>query len=101
MQKSGLPFKIIEIDDEKITLEDHEGEMAFVEIHHRIDDWSFMQTVDIDGEAVAVFESHGESDGRIIYMSAHSVIAEFPKTLEPTRIAENSCYLGRTLTEVM
>ena len=64
MQKSGFPFKILELDDEKITLENRVGERAVVEKHHRVDDWSFMQTVDIDGEAVAVFESHGESDGR-------------------------------------
>ena len=98
---SGFPFKIIEIEDERTTLKDAEGETAIVAINHMTDGWSLMQTIDIDGEAVAVFESHGDRDGRIVYISAYRTVAEFSKTLEPIRVPEGSCYLGRTLDEVM
>ena len=101
MQNSGFLFKVVEIGAEKVTLEYDNGQTAIVELHHMLDEWSFMQTIEVDDEAVAVFESHGGSDGWIIYTSTNETIAEFPKTLEPLRIPEDSCYLGRTLQEVM
>ena len=101
MQNSEFPFKIVEIGTERIALADRAEQTTVVELNHMIDAWSFMQTIEVDGEAIAVLESHSDSGGWIIYANAESIIAQFPKTLEPLRVPEETCYLGRTLQEVM
>ena len=70
MQNSGFPFKIVEIGTERIALADRAEQTTVVELNHMIDAWSFMQTIEVDGEAVAVLESHGDSGGWIIYANA-------------------------------
>ena len=101
MSNNGFPFAVLEIRDEKVSLRAREGTKTVVEINQEIDGWCLMATIEKDGELMAVFEDHGDENGQIIYINSERTIVEFSKTLEPSHVPEESCYLGRTLKEVM
>ncbi len=101
MSNNEFPFKVLEIEDEKVILRDRKGIKTVVKINQEIDRWSLMATIEKDGELMGVFENHGDKNGPILYVNSKGIITEFSKTLEPTRVPEESCYLGRTLKDVL
>jgi len=101
LSNNKFPFKVLEIEDEKVTLRDRKGIKTVVKINQEIDTWSLMATIEKDGELMAIFENHEDKNGPILYINSKGTIAKFSKTLESTRVPEESCYLGRTLKDVL
>ena len=60
-----------------------------------------MAIIERNDELIAVIENHREKKGPILYITPKQTIACFSKSLKPTTVPEESCYLGRTLVDVL
>lgn len=70
-------------------------------VHEQLSGWTLMATLELDGDACAVFEQLGREHGRLCWVTPQGVALELATTLEPTRVEESSCYLGRDKLEML
>ena len=95
------PFEVLKIGERGVVVRDGNGGTHTVEMHQAIGPWSLMALLEKNGEPIAVFENHGDENGPILYVAPRRTVAALPKSLEPTRVPEATCYLGRTLKDVL
>ncbi|SRR5579875_325453 len=72
-----------------------------VPLHGRLGGWTLMALMERDGRPVAVFEEVAARYGRVAYIGPHGPLLVLPKTLEPTRVPEGTCYNSHTKAEVL
>jgi len=99
--KREFPFEVLKIGDESVTLKNKAGRKTTLKINQEAESWSLMAIIERNGEPIAVIENHREENGPILYITSKGTIACFSKSLEPTSVPEESCYLGRTLKDVL
>jgi hypothetical protein len=59
-----------------------------------------MAVIQGDREPIAVFEDLEDRKGSIVFMTQEGVCLTLPKSLEPTKVPEESLYRGRTIDEI-
>jgi hypothetical protein len=78
------------------------GEQREIQRHERVGAWTLMATLEVAGEGtVAVFEDLHTVDGPILYIGESGPLLQLAKTLEPTRVPEESCYRGHSKEEII
>ena len=101
MSKREFPFQVLKIEGDSVTLKNKAGIKTTLKINQQLESWALMAVIERNGEPVAVIENHGDENGSIVYINPKGIIACFSKSLETTSVPEESCYLGRTLKEVL
>ncbi|MBC8394901.1 MAG: hypothetical protein H8E17_20320, partial [Deltaproteobacteria bacterium] len=96
-----FPFDVLKIEDESVILKNKAGGKTTLKIHQDIDSWALMAIIEKNEEPIAVIENHRGENGPILYLTTKGTIASFSKSFEPTSAPEESCYLGRTLKEIL
>ena len=98
---SGIP--VLLLADEEVTVRDPESqEIRKLRQHDRFGRWTLMAVLRRDGlTPIIVLEDLTVKDGHIVYLNEAGVLLDLPKTLEPTRVAEDSCYRGHSKEEII
>ena len=98
---SGIPV-LLQVGEE-VTVRDPESqEIRKLRQHERFGRWTLMAVLRRDGsDPVIVLEDLTVKDGHIVYINEAGVLLDLPKTLEPTRVAEDSCYRGHSKEEII
>src|SRR5580700_5562843 len=68
--------------------------------HGKFGVWTLMAVLREPDGGAAVFENVEDRKGSIVYVNQQGVILTLAKSLEPTSVAQNSLYRGRTMDEI-
>jgi len=68
--------------------------------HGKFGVWTLMAVLREPDGGAAVFENVEDRKGSIVYVNQQGVILTLAKGLEPTSVAQNSLYRGRTMDEI-
>ncbi len=68
--------------------------------HQNFGSWTLMAVLRRPQGDLAVFENLQDRRGNIVYAGAQGVVLTLPKSLEPTSVAPNTLYHGRTLDQI-
>ncbi len=101
-ERPGFRLKSLSLADQAAVVVDPSVQKEVnVRQGDKVGPWTLMAVIQMNETLMAVFENLEDRRGNIVYMTEEGIALTLAKSLEPTSVAEETLYRGRSLEETI